>query len=76
MIIYLSIVDRHRRKGDGFVGGYAIEVPYEAVHQGQIDVMVVTGDPDNVAERWRPLLGRLLRKDEVPEPVRGDGSPL
>lgn len=74
MIICVSIVDQHKPKGSGHVGTYHFEIDYPAgSHAGQIDLMAVDCPLEN-EHLIRPFLGRLLQADEIPDPIRGDGS--
>lgn len=78
MIVYISVIDQHRRLGDQFIGAYVFELPYEPLeHDGQIDARVIIGDPPpEDLPMWRELGGRILKKKDIPNPVRSDGTPL
>jgi hypothetical protein len=65
MILYVSLVDRHKPYGQRFVGAYMVEIPYAPVHHGQIDCQAVCADPEGGAERLRPFFDRLLSKEEA-----------
>lgn len=76
MIIAVSIVDRHKPGDDKHVGTYIFEVDHPAaIHQGQISLMVADY-PAEEEDKLRPLLGRLLKRHEIPNVVDGEGNPI
>lgn len=73
MIVVVSIVDKHKPSSKCHVGTYLFEVDYP--NNTHFDFMTLAVPPEN-EHLLRPYLGRLLGKEDMPDPVRGDGSPL
>jgi hypothetical protein len=73
MIVWVSIVDKHRPAGDMNVGAYAFEIDYPA--DSHFDFMTVACPPEAEAD-VRPLLNRLLKEKDIPDPVTGSGKPV
>jgi hypothetical protein len=72
MIVSVSIVDKHKPKGQGHVGTYMFEIDHPA--DSHFDFLTLACvDPEEEA-KLRPFIGRLLQKDEIPEPVDGHGN--
>lgn len=71
MIICVSIVDKHKPKGQGHVGTYLFEI--DRVNDSHFDFMMLAVPAEN-EHIVRPQLGRLLRKGEMADPVDGFGN--
>ena len=75
MIIGVSIVDKHKPKGKGHVGTYMFEIDYPA-GDSHFDFMTLWAQTTEGEDELRPYLGRLLQRDDMPRPVRGNGEPV
>ena len=76
MIIGVSIVDKHKPAGSLHVGTYVFEIDYPAAeHEGQMDFLVRDCPAEN-EWRMRPYVGKLMTIVDMPDPVRGDGTPV
>ncbi len=83
MIVGVSIVDRHRPKGEAHVGTYMFEVDYSGDSHFDIECLVA---PVENEENLRPYLNLLLKKEdflraldsgaEGMRPMHLDGTPL
>lgn len=73
MIIAVSIVDLHLEEGNCHVGTYMFEVDYPGGPHFDLQACVCPVDEEEMA---RPLLGRLLKKEDIKNPVNGLGEPI
>lgn len=71
MIIGVSIVDKHKPAGHRHVGTYIFEIDYDP--NSHFDFMTVACLPENEAT-LKPYLNKLLRQDQLPNPVNGVGE--
>ncbi len=72
MIICVSIVDKHKPKGQQHIGTYTFEIPYPAAeHEGQMDFFVKDCPKEREAKA-RYLIGQFLTLENMPNPVRVD----
>lgn len=74
MIIGVSIVDRHKPHPDNHVGTYFFEIDYP--RDTHFDFLVLSSENDEGEEKLRPYLNRLLSAAEIPDAIRGDGTPV
>lgn len=63
MIVYLSVIDKHRPTGEQFVGAILVEIPI-AVEDTHYSVAAVNCDLQT-EPLFRPFLGKLMNKADV-----------
>ncbi len=71
MIICVSIVDKHGEPGKLHRGTWLFEVPIP--NDSHWDLVAIAA-PAATENELRPLLGRLLQKEDMDNPFHLDGS--
>jgi len=71
MIIGVSIVDKHKPRGQQHVGTYMFEIDYSV--DSHFDFLTATCAKEAETE-IRPYLNRLLSAEEIPNPVDQNGK--
>lgn len=73
MIIGVSIVDKHAPEGKRHIGTYMFEI--DRANDSHLDFFTAAAPPDGEAT-LRPYLGRLLKLQDIPNPVNANGEPV